>query len=102
MAPMTEVVKGTSVQWKSKARNAFEEIMCRRTQAATLALPFLGKVFKVESDASGVGVEGVFTQKGKPIAVFSERLCDAKKKYLTYDKDLYAIIRVYSTYGNIL
>ena len=58
-----------------------------------LALPCFEKIFKVECDVSGVGIRGVFTQEGCPIAYFSKRLCDSKRRYFAYDEELYAIIR---------
>ncbi|GJZ56007.1 RNA-directed DNA polymerase [Tanacetum coccineum] len=37
--------------------------------------------------------EAVLSQSGLPIAYFSEKLNDAKRRYTTYDKEFYAIIR---------
>ena len=61
MAPMTEVIKGTSFIWNPKAQFSFEEIKARLTQAPVLSLPCFSKVFEVECDAFGVGIRGVLT-----------------------------------------
>ena len=93
MAPMTEIIKGTSFQWTPKAQPAFEEIKTRLTQAPVLSLSCFSKVFEVECDASGVGIGGVLTPEGKPLAFFSEKFCDSRRKYSTYDKEFDAIVR---------
>jgi len=87
---MTEVLKGKSFEWTDQAHSAFEEIKRRLTCAPILALPSFSKILEVESDASGVNVLVVLSREKRPTAFFSEKLNVAKRKYSTYDKELYA------------
>ena len=46
----------------------------------------------MDCDASGNAIGVVLSKKVKPIAYFSKKMNDAKKKYYVYDKKLYAIL----------
>ena len=63
------------------------------TKNPVLALPDFGKVFQVDYDANGTTIGAMHWQEGKLIALFNEKLNDAKKKYLVYDQEIYAIIQ---------
>jgi len=93
MAPMTEVIKGTLLIWMPKAQITFEENKDKLTREPVLALPCFEKVFEAECDAFGIGIGGVLVQEGRPLSFFSEKLCESKCKYSTYDKKFYAIVR---------
>ena len=82
MAPMTKVIKGSSFKWSSKAQTVFEEVKEKLTKAPVLALACFDKVFEVKCDASSVGISGLLVQLGRPLAFFSEKLCESKKEIL--------------------
>nr|GFA33554.1 RNA-directed DNA polymerase [Tanacetum cinerariifolium] len=90
---MTEITKLKQFAWKPQARSAFDKLKQLLSSTSVLALPCFDEVFEVEYDASGAGIGAVMSQLGRPVAYFSEKLNDGKKKYTTYDKEFYAIIR---------
>ena len=67
----------------------------KATLTATPVLQALDfeKIFELDCDASGVGVGGVLSQQGKPVAYFSEKLNSVKLNYSTYDVEFYAIVQ---------
>jgi hypothetical protein len=78
----------------------FNTLIDKLTHAPLLQLPNFGKTFEHECDASGIG--GVLLQEGKPIAYFSEKLSGPSLNYSTYDKELYALVRVLETWQHYL
>jgi predicted cation transporter len=70
-------LKGSSFRWTNEARESFNLLKQKVTEAPVLSLPDFDKVFEVEYDASNVGIGAVISQVGKPLAFFSEKLNDA-------------------------
>jgi hypothetical protein len=81
-APIIETIKGTKqpFKWTEAAYNSFKLLKKKIIEQPILALPNFNKLFQVECDASGTAIGVVLSQEKKPIAYFSEKLNEAKKK----------------------
>jgi hypothetical protein len=94
--------KGVPFYWGAAQEHSFNTLIDKLTHAPLLQLPDFGKTFELECDASVIVIGGVLLQEGKPIAYFSEKLSRPSLNYSTYDKELYALVRVLETWKHYL
>jgi hypothetical protein len=94
-APLHGLTKNrVPFRWGPAQQQAFDALKSKLTQAPLLQLPDFEKTFELQCDASGIGIGGVLIQGGKPIAFFTKKLHGPSLNYSTYDKELYALVRV--------
>ncbi|CAN4123517.1 unnamed protein product [Withania somnifera] len=102
-SPLTGLIKkDIPFIWGKEQEESFQDLKDKLSSSPLLQLPNFEKAFEVECDASGVGIGGVLMQEGKPLAYFSEKLKGASLNYSTYDKELYALVRVLAHWQHYL
>ena len=90
--PLTICTRRKSFSWTKVAKIIFEHLKKKVIKALTLSLLDFEKLFNIEYNALVVAIGGVLSQEGQPIAFFSEKLNDTKKKYGTSVKEIYVIV----------
>jgi hypothetical protein len=101
VTPLSDLMKkGVLFYWGATQEHSFNTLINKLTHAPLLQLPDFSKTFELKCDASGIGIGGVMLRK--PIAYFSEKLSGPSLNYSTYDKELYALVRVLETWQHYL
>jgi hypothetical protein len=102
-APLNDLMKkGVPFYWGAAQEHSFNTLIDKLTHTPLLQLPDFGKTFELECDASGIRIGGMLLQEGKPFAYFSKNLSGPSLNYSTYDKELYALVRVLETWQRYL
>lgn len=94
--------QGKTFQWTNASQRSFELLKQKVTEVSILTLLDFNKIFEVECDASSVRIGAVLSQEGRPIAFFSEKLNEERRKYSAYDMEFYAMVQAIKNTGNII
>jgi hypothetical protein len=102
--PMMDTVKKghKSFKWTKEAERSFNIRKEKITEQPILVLPNFEKTFQVRCDASGDAIGGVLSQDNRLVSHFSEKMNGNKRKYSTYDKEIYAIIQALKKWRHYL
>jgi hypothetical protein len=81
--------------WGKEQKQAFGDLKHILCSAPVLSLHDLQQSFDIETDASNYVVGAVLTQHGHTVAYHSETLLDIVRKYPSYDKEMYPIVKYF-------
>ena len=79
-------------KWTLGEDKSFNLLKQKVIEQYVLAHLDFNNMFHIDYDASGTIIGVVLSQEGRHIAYFSEKLNDAKRKYLIYDQEFYALV----------
>lgn len=101
-SPSTDLLRTDSYSWTPDAHAAFKTLKSCLSSTPVLALPDFSQPFHVETDASGTGIGVVLSQKGRPVAYFSQKLCPRMQQASTYVREMLAITQAVSKWRQYL
>ena len=89
IGPLEEIV---SRIWDEHYYRAFGELKRRLTSAHVLKFPEFKKPFEMHTDTSDFAIGGVLMQEGRPVAFESKKLSDVERRWLTHEKEMWAVV----------
>lgn len=104
-APIVDTIKGDKrnrFQWTNEAKKNFEILKTKVAQQPILPLLDFNKMFTIECNANGSAIGAVLSREGRSVAFFIEKLNEAKRRYSSYDLELYAMVQALKKWRHYL
>jgi hypothetical protein len=94
--------KKTPWHWDEVHQRAFNHVKDTVAREVVLAYPDYSKVFKIYTDPSSKQLGAVVTQENRPIAFFSQKLCNIQRKYSVTKIELLATVEILKGFKGML
>ncbi len=103
-APLTNLLKKCAIayDWDEACDEAFGRLKGILVKALVLKLPDFDKDFEIHSDASDFAIRGVIVQDGRLVAFESKKLSETERRWLTHEKEMWAVIHYLKTWGHYI
>jgi hypothetical protein len=103
-APLTNLLKKSAItyEWEEACDETFGTLKGILVKAPVLKLPDFDKEFEIHSDASDFAIGGVLVQEGRSVAFESKKLSEMERRWLTHEKEMWAVIHCLKTWGHYI
>jgi hypothetical protein len=104
VAPLTNLLKKSSgtYEWDEACNGAFETLKGILVKTPVLKLLNFDKDFEICSNASNFAIRRVLMQDGRPVAFKSKKLNEIERKWLTHEKEMWAVIHCLKIWGHYI
>jgi hypothetical protein len=102
--PLTNLLKKSfeTYDWDQVCAQAFETLKGILVKTLVLKLLDFDKDFEIHSDAFDFAIGGVLVQDGRPVAFESKKLSETERRWLTHEKEMWAVIHCLKTWGHYI
>jgi hypothetical protein len=100
--PLTNLLKKSVVtyEWEEACDEAFEALKGILVKVPMLKLPNFHKEFEIHFDAFDFAIGGIIVQEGRSVAFESKKLSEMERRWLTHEKEMWAVIHCLKTWGH--
>jgi hypothetical protein len=102
--PLTNLLKKSSgtYEWDETCNEAFETLKGILVKVLVLKLLDFDKDFEIHSNAFDFAMGGILVQDGRLVAFESKKLSETERRWLTHEKEMWAVIHCLKTWGHYI